>query len=259
MQKYTKDYIEQHDKLTFETYLKQVRLNEVVTSLRSSNTNNILEIGCGLHPIFLYYDDYKKMTVVEISKKFSEDAFHIAYKLNKPVHVFCGTFEDAYKKYSLLKNQKFDSIVLSNVLHILPDPIGLLLALKKVCKKGTDLHVTVPNVGSFHKTLGNEMGMFESISEHSRKFEQKRPFNTRSIKVLLESCGFKVIAKRSYLIKPFTDEQMSKIVDEDLIKGLINMETYFFNDVGCELIIKARNMENIKDNENNRISGCMGL
>lgn len=137
MQKYTKSF--------FETYLNQVRIDKIVSSLKTCNTNRILEIGCGLHPIFLYYSNYKDIVIVEPSREFATNAFYISYKLNKRADVICGTFEEAYKKYDMLNKSKFDSIILNNVLHLVDDPVKFLRILKNVCKKSTTLHITIPN------------------------------------------------------------------------------------------------------------------
>lgn len=60
--------------------------------------------------------------------------------------------------YKTLLEHDFDFIIISGLLHEVPDPKKLLQSIYKICKQDTLVHINVPNVYSFHRLLAYEMG-----------------------------------------------------------------------------------------------------
>jgi SAM-dependent methyltransferase len=67
---YSARYLEQYAAGGFETILVAVRREPVLSFLRSHSSRRVFEIGCGLEPLFLFWDDFDSLTIVEPSKEF---------------------------------------------------------------------------------------------------------------------------------------------------------------------------------------------
>jgi SAM-dependent methyltransferase len=101
----------------------------------------------------------------------------------------------------------FDCIYIDSVLEHVPNPMQLLIEIKRILKIGGCVYIGVPNEDSlFTRVLG---GLFK-IS--GRRFESARlkpfvspfhigGFNKSSLKFALESCGFSIIKFRNFASK----------------------------------------------------------
>ena len=74
--KYTEEYI----KSDFEEYLVAYRRKKVLEVLNMVSHRRILEIGCGMEPLFKYIpeEQFEEYTVVEPSVSFWRNAMHEA-------------------------------------------------------------------------------------------------------------------------------------------------------------------------------------
>ena len=82
----------------------------------------------------------------------------------------------------------------------------------------------------------------ESLSEKDVSFGHKRIFTIDTLKNVIRENNMKVIKSGSYLLKPFDEAKMEKILDEDpsaLINGL-DLVSRRFSYVGCEIFVEAR-------------------
>ena len=60
--------------IPFEEYQIRYRRKKVIEIVEKYPHDRILEVGCGLRPLFFDFDDYREMTVVEPSDLFVNNA-----------------------------------------------------------------------------------------------------------------------------------------------------------------------------------------
>lgn len=243
---YTQKYLSARKKsISFELILDYVRRKQVLKSLNEYSHRNILEIGCGMEPLFLYCTDYETYTIVEPSDKLVQHARKLA-KNKHNITIIHGFMEEVYNKL-IDSRLEFDFVILSSVLHEVPDPNKLLQAVYRICSAETVIHINVPNAYSFHRILAYEMGLIGSIFEKSKtdiKFQRHTNFDKQLLFKMLEENGFQIITYGTYLVKPFSNKQMEKILEQeilskDIIEGLERMVKYL-PDMGCEIFVNAK-------------------
>lgn len=248
IEEYTKQYLN-------APFLKQnveYRRNCVLKQIRKYKHNSILEIGCGMFPLFQYLEgDYDKYYIIEPSQLFCDNADKII-KENLPldlqgkVTVLQGELE---KKWSNVDSVGFDFIICSSLLHEVSDEGSLLGAIHKVADSNTVIHFNVPNAKSFHRILAKEMGMIEDIymkSEKQKILQQREVYDLDKLKERLmnQFAQGEILSEGSIFIKPFTHEQMSRIyneeiINDDVLAGLEKMVKYF-PEYGSEIYINIK-------------------
>ena len=105
----------------------------------------------------------------------------------------------------------------------------------------------MPNVYSFHRLLALEMGLIRSLFEPSAteiRFQRHTRFDRESLVKLVEENGFRVLHFETYLVKPFTHDQMDAllrhgIIDLKTIAALDTM-TKYLPQMGSEMFVEAR-------------------
>jgi ubiquinone/menaquinone biosynthesis C-methylase UbiE len=222
LKKYTQDY----EKLPFEPILVEYRRNTIIENLKQFPTFNVLEIGCGMEPMFKYFDDYDTMTIVEPTELFFNNACIKAKEFpEKDIRLVNSLFEEAVDR---INATKFDFIIISCLLHELSDHKYFLNLLHRVCSNNTIIHINVPNSHSFHRILAVDSGIIKdefSLSKTQEQMQQTATFNLPLLIELLESQNFEVLDSGSYFLKPFTHLQMQqlidhKIINDDVLNGL---------------------------------------
>jgi SAM-dependent methyltransferase len=242
---YTEKYLQFYNTdICFEKFFIESRRRGNLNALNNYPHKNILEISCGMEPLFSFCKDFTNYTIVEPSETFVDNAKKLANE-NKKIKIVQAFFEDVYK--DLIKRNSFDFIFLSGLLHEVSEPEKLLQCVKKACTKKTVIHLNVPNVFSFHRLLAYEMGLIESIFDQSEKgimLQRKTCFDKKSLFKILQSNGFEIMEFGTYFIKPFTNAQMEeminkKIVSSKIIEGLEKMIKYI-PDMGAEMFADVK-------------------
>lgn len=243
---YSQKFLYEHNKdFSYEFVLSKVRYEQVLKSLNKYEHENILEVGCGLNPMFQSCR-YKNYTIVEPCDEFVRRAEKLAEgKAN--INIIHGYIEEVYEKLLQSQMHRFDFIILSSILHEVPNPAKLLESIYYLCSRDTVVHINVPNVYSFHRLLAHEAGYIKSIFEQSEmeaKFQRHTRFDQRLLFKIVEECGFQILSYGTYFIKPFNNEQMEKminqnIVGKDIIEGLERMIKYM-PDLGCEMFVDVK-------------------
>lgn len=238
---YDREYAQQYAEDEFETVLVEIRRRRVLASIGPYEPRQVLEVGCGMEPLFTSYEDFDRHTIVEPSPQFVDRARKLAGDDSRVV-VIHGTLE---KHADELANRNFDAIVVSSLLHEVPDARALLGAVRAVCGPSTIVHVNVPNVRSFHRLLAVEGGLIEDVHEPSdmeRRFGRHDRFDAATLQALVTSEGFRPLAAGTYFIKPFTHAQMKALLASpafdraSLLHGLEGMIKHM-PDLGCELYV----------------------
>lgn len=221
------DYAEKYIDEPCEKYQVFYRRKHILQIMKNYPHHTILEVGCGLEPLFPYIDYYDKIVVVEPAKAFT-DNLKLAIEKN---HVqdkvsFLHGFLEKEANRILQMDINFDYIVISGLLHELDEPYEFLEAVKKLCGENTVIHINVPNARSIHRLIAKEMGMISNIYELSDlqiRMQRRRVYDLELLIEAVENAGFEVLERGSYLPKFLTSGQMQEILD----KGIIGEEIFY--------------------------------
>lgn len=239
IEKYTKDY----NQPNFEDYQIIYRRRKILEILNQYKPKRILEIGCGMEPLFQYIEfDYDVYTVVEPSKEFCDNAKSLA-KGNTKISCFNEYFTSSEK----LREQKFDFILCSGLLHELEEPVLFLKEVAAICNEQTVFHVNVPNAYSLHRILAKGMDLIKDehdMSERNKLYQQNNIYDIDSLSASLRKTGFFELEKGTYFIKPFTHTQMyqmmkQNIIDENVLDGLYELGKVL-KEFGSEIYVNAK-------------------
>jgi Methylase involved in ubiquinone/menaquinone biosynthesis len=234
--RYTDNYME----IPFEEYQIRYRRKKVIEIVEKYPHDRILEVGCGLRPLFFDFDDYREMTVVEPSDVFVNNALK-SDRLSPKVMVKKGFLEAILGE---LENNEYDYIVVTSLLHEVEDPTKLLKTLKSLCSNSTVIHIVVPNAFSIHRLIAYKMGMIDDVHNQSmmqKLMLQNSTFDLCSLSELVKALEFEVLEKGSFFPKFFTHKQMQKMMDqgiisEEVLDGMYALEEYL-PEYGSEIYI----------------------
>lgn len=236
-------YSRSYHELPFEATQLEFRRRLVLEQIARYRPASLLEVGCGMLPLFLDLDAAVDVTVVEPSAQFAEHARELAsgWGAARVVEGFLESTE------APLQRGGHDFIVVSSLLHEVERPECLLQALRGHCHENTVIHINVPNALSLHRLLAVEMGLIEdpfALSSTQQRMQQHSTFDLDSLVGLLESQGLEVLEKASYFIKPFTHAQMQVLCDSgfmtpSMLQGLAGLVRYL-PDFGSEIYVNAR-------------------
>jgi 2-polyprenyl-3-methyl-5-hydroxy-6-metoxy-1,4-benzoquinol methylase len=242
IKEYAKNYIME----PFEYNMVRLRRKKVLEQISKYSHDTILEIGCGMSPLFLDIKECSRMIIVEPCKEFVNNAKELAQNYEMQIQVFEGYFEDQVDFIGNL-GIDYDVIVLSGVLTEVDDPQRILRATRELCSHNTFVHVNVPNAESLHRLIAKEMGLIHDIHEESEqmiKQQRQRTYDIESLVKEVKYAGFIVEETGSYFMKPFTHHQMqmcidSGIINEDVLEGLYKI-VRLFPKHGAEIYVDLR-------------------
>ena len=236
------EYVKQYGVLPFEPIQIEYRRKLVLRQVRRCAPLRLLEVGCGARPLFIDLPEETEITVVEPAQTFADQARQFATGRNR-VRVLEGLIESVD-----LGNDEFDMVILSCVLHEVPNPTAMLGAIRRHCSLTTMLHVNVPNAHSLHRLLAVAMGLISSPNQQSdtQRLMQQRDtlYDAKSLQNELSSAGFKVVEDGSLFVKPFTHNQMQQLLESgflthEMLDGLDNLVN-LLPDLGSEVWVNAR-------------------
>jgi SAM-dependent methyltransferase len=239
------DYVKRYKDLAFEPIQIEYRRKLVLNQVLKRTPRKILEVGCGLNPLFVDLSQELEIIVIEPAEEFAEHARKLAAG-RKNVQVLQGFIESVD-----LEITDLDMVILGCVLHEVPDPSAILKAIRRHCKSSTTLHVNVPNSKSLHRLLAVAMGLIPTESQQSdmQKLMQQRQktYNIQSLKDELLASGFEVVEEGSLFVKPFTHVQMQVLVDSGfmtraMLDGLDNLVN-LLPELGSEIWVNAKKIE----------------
>lgn len=224
----------------FEVVQARYRKKMLVALLERQQPQRLLEVGCGWDAIAHHWHGFAHCSIVEPGAQFAQQARHTLQHL-PTVTVIEAFLEEAHP---VLAGQSFDVILLSGLLHEVPDPLSLLTQVKAYCHANTLIHVNVPNARSMHRLLALEMGLVSDVKQPSdlqRTLGQPRIFDAAQLKALAAQADLQVLEAGSYFIKPFTHQQMQSLIDQGLLTdsmldGLWGLAKHF-PEVGSEIFV----------------------
>jgi SAM-dependent methyltransferase len=230
----------------FEPVQARMRKRMLLTLLERLMPRRILEVGCGSESLYTHWPNFDSFLVVEPGTGFAEKARRNAVGDTR-IAIIEDFVETAAPK---LAGEVFDLILVSGLLHEVPDPAAVLKGLHPLCGPDSVVHVNVPNARSVHRLLALEMDLIDNLqtmSDRQQALQQQRTFDMESLVSLCEQCGFKVNEQGSYFIKPFTHSQMSGLqssglLEERMLDGLYRLERHLPG-LGSEIYVNLGRRE----------------
>lgn len=220
-------YARHYQALPFEPVAAAVRRRTVLGRVARWAPQRLLEVGCGDAPLFTDLPDVD-VVVVEPADAFVAAARAAARAERRgrgSVSVHQSLVEDV-RPADL--GGPFDLVVVSSLLHEVPDPEAVLRRAADLCGPGGIVHVNVPSATSLHRRLGTAMGLLAdptAVTPTGVALEQHTVFDATSLSALVGRCGLEVEARGGILVKPFSHEQMAAalaagVVDDAVVDGL---------------------------------------
>ena len=244
MSKDIQTYEEDYNDLPFEADQAYLRRLEILKLLNSYKPARMLEVGCGMKPVFTDFKGFSHMTVVEPAQGFAAHARSLAEK-----HGLAGkvAVKQAFLEGAGLEGGEFDTILLISLLHEVVDPEAFLKKAVSLGQSGARYMLNVPNQMSFHRQLAVKLGLTKEESELSAqqvKLQQNRIFNRQNLTELSESVGLRVLDSYTSIFKPFTHEQMQKLIDQEIltqqqVHAFCSMMALVDHEAGSEIMLIA--------------------
>ena len=236
----------EYNKLPFEKEMVRYRKRMLQEKAFCYPHKRILEIGCGLDPLFTTIMDFEHLTLIEPCRAFIKNAEKLMHKakIQKKVTLINGFFE---KHMHDLQDKGFDLIIFSGLLHEIEDPDFFLRAVNAIADSNSVVHINVPNAHSFHRLLAVKAGLINSEYKRSDtqiRLQQYHTFGLNTLSMLCVKNGFTIIDKGTYFIKPFTHAQMEALMENGIIgravmDGFYDMIQYM-PDLGAEIFMNLK-------------------
>lgn len=237
------NYANEYVRSSFESILVKYRREQCLKVIHQFPHSKILEIGCGMYPLFPDVKDFESFFVLEPAAAFCDNARMLA-KEDSRIIIIQDFFE---KQVKLFKDIDFDIIIVSALLHEVESPELLLESIHQCCSDDTVVHLNVPNSFSFHMLLAYESQLINKIGDLSDRallLQQHTTFDINSLTTLVTDFGFELLDKGSYYIKPFNHEKMEKmlelgLIDQNILDGFSKMIKYM-PELGAEIYINVK-------------------
>jgi 2-polyprenyl-3-methyl-5-hydroxy-6-metoxy-1,4-benzoquinol methylase len=181
--------------------------------------SNVLELGCadGIMTQWLC-EDFESVTAVDGSEIFIEKA---KAKLNR---------SDVTFKYSMFEEfmpgEKFDIIIMSNILEHVDKPVELLEKSKNWLTSNGRLIVAVPNANALNRLVGVKLGMLptkDSFNELDVMWGHKRVYTCELLTEHVTQAGFSIEHLGGTMVKPLSNRQIATSWSEDLIDAFLEL------------------------------------
>ena len=244
MSKDIQTYEQDYNDLPFEADQAYLRRLETLKLLDTYKPARMLEVGCGMKPIFTDFKGFSHMTVVEPAEGFASHARSLAEQ-----HDLAGkvAVKQAFLEGAGLQGGEFDTILLVSLLHEVADPEAFLRKAVSLGQPGAKYMLNVPNQMSFHRQLAVKLGLIKEESEISAqqvKLQQNRIFNRQNLTELSESVGLRVLDSYTSIFKPFTHGQMQKLMDQEIltqqqVHAFCSMMSLVDHEAGSEIMLVA--------------------
>jgi len=162
---------------------------------------------------------FEKIAVVDAS-------MNIIKKLQNKMQN-CLFFHDMFEHVKI--DMKFNTILMLHILEHLDNPIYFLQRTHDWIGQNGRIIVITPNSESIHRLLGVEMGILKNTKELGKSdcnVGHKKVYDLVSLEGTLLAGGYKVIYQSGIMVKPFHNDFMMKLSDQQL-KGLYKVGVRF--------------------------------
>jgi 2-polyprenyl-3-methyl-5-hydroxy-6-metoxy-1,4-benzoquinol methylase len=119
---------------------------------------------------------------------------------------------------------RYEHVVIANVLHELDDPVRLLaeVAGERLAPGGL-VHVSLQNPSSLHRLVALEMGLIDdlyAISAKGRQYATRRLFSVDDVVALAGETGLELAHREGVMLKPLPNAAMADLAPE-LLAGFV--------------------------------------
>ena len=174
--------------------ISHTRLNRILELLGNKLGQRVLEVGCATGRLGR---EIKKLGYYVAGVEISESAAKEAKKIFDEVYVF-----DIEQDWPAeLLSQKFDIVVLPEILEHTFDPVYVLKKSAAVLKPEGEIIITTPNFMVWTNRLRFLFGFFRYEEQGMFDFGHIRWFTYSYLKEVLKEAGFKLI-KENHIIFP---------------------------------------------------------
>ena len=173
--------------MKYESFLKFKYGTHSLIVNQIPNNANVLDIGCAQG----YLDEYltKKLNCVVTGIELDAKAAQKAKKFCKKI--FIGDIEKILQE-SQLGNEKFDIILLADVLEHLKEPERVLQEVKKYLKSEGSVIVSLPNIAYFQIRCKILLGSFEYTDRGILDCTHLKFFTRHSMNKMFSRCGLDI-------------------------------------------------------------------
>ena len=202
-EKYNQFSLTDYKKVNFEiiniSKYPKSRYQAIVSEERKGNT--ILDIGCNNgFLLYQFKDSYTNLIGLEYSSAQIECA-----RINLADLKFTGLVGSA-EDMPQIESNSIDTIITADTIEHIPDVYAAAEEMFRVLKPGGDLIINTPNIGFIKKRALLMLGFFPSTSEPNEGIGNDplfdgghlHYFTYRSLRLVLERAGFKMVKKTAY-------------------------------------------------------------
>ena len=169
--------------------VSHTRLERVLSLLGDKPGQRVLEVGCASGRLGR---EIKKLGHYVAGVEISESAANEAKKVLDEVYIF--NVEDEWPEK--LSSQKFNIVVLPEILEHTFDPVHVLRRTSSLLKPGGEIIITTPNFLTWTNRLRFLFGFFKYEKEGMFDFGHIRWFTYPYLKEVMVQSGFKITAER---------------------------------------------------------------
>lgn len=219
-EQYLVNYLQLPFEKTFEIY-RHKKVMELIASTNFEKPKNLLEIGPGLNPIFSNLKEFEIVHALEPIKFFYQSN-NEEFSKKQSVKFFNSTLEDFY--HSSHKSTNYDLILLSSVLHEIPNYKQALQQCFSLLRQGGKIIIVVPNNKSLHRMIGEQSGIHptgEVLTKTEITMQQNASFSVESLKLQVELIGFETLSIKTEFIKIFPHQVMQELIDKKVMNETI--------------------------------------
>ncbi|MBI4122973.1 MAG: class I SAM-dependent methyltransferase [Parcubacteria group bacterium] len=216
----------------FEVRLEKYRFAIIREHIRN---DRILEVGCaeGVMTENLA-KHFKHITAIDGSQKLIADAKKLRLR---NADFICTLFEEFKPR------EKFNSIVLVNILEHVQHPVRLLsMSRRWLAKKGT-IFIICPNAQSLHRRIGVMAGMLKhlhELNERDRRIGHRRVYDAKSLKKDIRAAKLKVKSMGGIFLKPLSNSQLDGLgLDEKILDAMFRIGKDFPPELLAELYVQC--------------------
>ena len=212
IEQYARDYL----KDDFERVLSHYRRQMIVHMLEENAAKHILEVGPAYNYCYQEYSSFEQYTVVEPSSIMCKE-------MPRMMHV--RIINDYLENCSLLlRNQTFDFIIFSGLLHEIEDEQRMLKVLHSLCHSETIIHISVPNSKSFHLRFAYEAGLIKKmgdLTDYSKQMQRCRTYDRVQLECTLQDAGFEIINSGNFFLKLFNQAKMDLCMKDGILDNVL--------------------------------------
>lgn len=238
-------YEEEYRKLDFEPIQESYRLRRVLELISVHNlmtARRILEIGPGRNSLFQFYKETWVGTILEPMPQNYQQLSEVFIEYPN-ISIVDKTIEQLGRS----NKQPFDLIILSSVLHEIPNYRKALEEIYLLLENQGVLLIVVPNAESIHRQIGVNLGIISDLFQLSTtqsKMQQGVVFSIDTLTNLVAEAKFEVLQCITSFVKPLTHKQMQERVDHGVISDKDLDSLYklseLFEPFGSEIFLIAK-------------------